>query len=197
MAGGGYLFWDPAETGGAKTNGYFMNAQFMRFVRPGMTRIKATCDEPLLRVIAFRNDVRGSFSVVMVNGTDRDIAVTLNSTGSIPDSLEMRTTSRTQGFVEGEIQDGVSPITVPARGIVSLGYRVRASQSVAAQYPHSAVAERTVAARGAVRVFDLRGRALERCTDEPSASRVSASLTVRQDDRGRARIVVRRVGGKR
>jgi hypothetical protein len=76
----------------------------MRFIRPGMTRVKASSDVPLLRVIAFKNDTRGSFSVVMLNGTTDDLQVTLNSTGTIPDSLEMRTSTQAAGFVEGPLR---------------------------------------------------------------------------------------------
>jgi len=115
----------------------------------------------LLRVIAFKNDIRGSFSLVMLNGTAAALQVSLNSTGPIPDSLEMRTTSRTHNFLEGEVHDGRSPITVPAKGLVSLGFRIRGSQPLALVRSHqlrATIGPNTMTVRRSERLFDLRGR---------------------------------------
>jgi len=200
MAGGGRLWWDPTETGGAKTPAFHMNAQFMRFIRPGMTRVKAASDVPLLRVIAFKNDTRESFSVVMLNGTTDELRVTLSSTGTIPDSLEMRTTSSTQGFVEGPLQDGSSPVTVPARGIVSLGFRIRGPQPVKGQPVIDFETRRELAwprgtPREAVHLFDLQGRTLARNGQGLPLSRRPA-LVVQRDGSGNARVMVRGISAR-
>ncbi len=192
MAGGSCLWWD--GVGGDKLNAFFMNAQIMRFVRPGMTRVKAASDEPLLRVIAFQNESRGSFSVVMINGRTDELQVTLTSTGAIPDSLEMRTTSSSQGFVEGPLQDGRSPIAVPARGIVSLGFRIRGpqpvdSQPIADRRSPVTSHERHVPAPEAVRVFDLRGRLVERSVRGPLTRRLPRTVLVEQNASGAVTIV--------
>jgi len=161
-----------------------------------MTRVKAETDEPLLRAIAFTNDVRESFSVVILNGSHQDLQVSLSSTGTIPDSLEMRTTDSTQGFVEGPLQDGRSPVTVPAKGMVSLGYRIRGPQPVDPQPvvergSRPLIQQRGAAMRGVVRVFDLRGRMLQPDVHSSRSSRLPVSVVVRRDADGRATISVR------
>ncbi len=181
---------------------FYLNSQFMRFVRPGMTRVKAETDEPLLRAIAFTNDVRESFSVVILNGSHQDLQVSLSSTGTIPDSLEMRTTDSTQGFVEGSLQDGRSPVTVPAKGMVSLGYRIRGPQPVdpqpvVEQHFRGAVARQGAARRREVRAFDLRGRALRLGLAGVQSGRSSASVIVGQDAEGGVALRIRGVTVRR
>jgi len=167
LAGGGKVLWDGGNFGGGTgphSPSFYFHCQLMRFVRPGMTRVKATSDEPSLRVLAYKNDIRGSFSLVMLNATSEDLEVTLHSTGTIPDSLEMRTTTDTTaagGFVEGPLQDGKSPITVPAKGIVSLGYRIRGQQPVGIRRsPSPRVPTVRETAPRVRHMFDLRGRLL-------------------------------------
>ncbi len=206
MAGGRKVLWDASGNLGGGTLPYspsfYIHSQFMRFVRPGMTRVKVTTDEPLLRAISFKNDARGSFSVVMVNAAAQDVEVTLSSTGSLPDSLEMRTTTDAtaeEGFIEGPLQDGSSPITVPAKGIVSLGYRIRGAQPVGvhAPSPTRAVQRRMPRERGTVRVFDLRGRALKKDMHKPRPGRQPASVVVHRDANGRAQVKLRGVSAGR
>jgi hypothetical protein len=201
-AGGGKWVWENATgnsgggIGGVKTFGFYFNAQLMRFIRPGMTRVKATSDVPLLRVIAFKNDARGSFSVVMLNGTDEELDVTLNSTGTIPDSLEMRTTSNTRKYVEGELQDGRSTVTVRSRAMVSLGFRIRGEQPVDPQpirewRTADSAPKRKAMTRGAVLLFDLRGRALTaNAAGRRGSSRMPGSVVVQRDATGHARLRV-------
>jgi len=208
ISGGRANLWEGAGNtgggiGGRKTFGFYFLSQVMRFVRPGMTRVKATSDEPLLRVIAFKNDARGSFAVVMVNGTNSEQQVTLSSTGTIPDSLEMRTTSSTVKFVEGEVQDGRSVVTVPARGVVSLGFRIRGPQphedpqTVAEWRTPTSASIRAAAQQGDVCLFDLRGRALGRSTAHGIRTRSPGAVVIQQDASGRARVEVRGVSGGR
>ena len=197
ISGGRCNLWEGAGNtgggiGGKKTFGFHFICQLMRFVRPGMTRVKAWSDVPLLRTIAFHNEERGSFSVVLLNGTAQDLEVTLNSTGTIPDSLEMRTTSSTQRFVEGAVQNRSSPVTVPPRGIVSLGFRIRGRQPSSTTEPVASVSvpRARAVAQGATRLFDLRGRALNRVAQKPT-TRQSPSVVVRRDASGVASVAVR------
>ncbi len=195
MIGGNAFTWkwngnSGGGTSGAKVPGFYLLSQIMRFVRPGMTRVKATKDDPMLRVLAYKNDEKGSFSVVVQNLKNEDVPLTLNSTGTIPDSLEMRTTSSTQNFVEGPVQDGQSPVTVPARGMVSLGFRIRGRQPSSGLQPVASLPRQRTALQGPVRLFDLRGRTLNRATAYDRPAGAAAAVVVRRDASGRASVAV-------
>jgi len=203
LAGGGKILWEDAGNfgggvGGRKTYGYYFNAQVLRFVRPGMTRVKASSDVPLLRVIAFKNDARGSFSVVLLNGTEQDLEVTLTSTGTIPDSLEMRTTSSELKFVEGDVQNGRSAVTVPSRGVVSLGFRIRGPQPIELQtikgwHAATSMPRQRMVPGAPVHLFDLRGRTVGRGAASARGARMTTSVVVQRDARGRSSVTVRGV----
>jgi len=154
---GGY-FWD--ITTGAKDPRFYATAQFMRFVRPGMKRIKATSSSGQIEAGAYADASVGSMSVVLVNSGASAISVTLQAAGgSLPAQFEMRVTSPSQNFVDAGTVSSGAAISVPATGIVSLGYRNRGVTSVAAPaLSRTAVAPSVVSTRAAVRAYDLAGR---------------------------------------
>jgi hypothetical protein len=158
MAGGS--LWDNAV--GTKYHGYYVNAQFFRFVRPGMKRVGAVCADTDIMVGAFADESIGSFSVVFINSATSARVVTLSMSGdTLPDQLEMRRTSATEGFVDGGMVASSSTISLPAESIVSLGYGIREDAGTAVRRAVNATRTRHApAVRGKHLMYDLLGRSV-------------------------------------
>jgi hypothetical protein len=177
---GGY-FWD--ITTGAKDPRFYTTAQFMRFVRPGMKRIKSTSPDSRIAVGAYANAALGSMSVVLVNSSASPVSVTLRaSSGSLPGQFDMRVTSATQNFVNAGSVSSAAVVSVPANGIVSLGYRYQGVVSTAVRAPTPASAIRQPSHYGAAaRVCDLRGRLAASLTAPGAAAGVRCAVGASPD----------------
>jgi O-glycosyl hydrolase len=152
--------WLVDATTGAPGPAYWAHAHFARFARPGMKRVAATCTDAELLVAAFKDDTKSSMSVVLINtNTSAAKSVTLACTGgSLPTQFETRTTSAAAYFASGSVA-GNATITVPANGMVSLGYNHRGAPVKVAQ-PGMAPGLKVPRAAVAARAFDLTGRSL-------------------------------------
>jgi hypothetical protein len=154
---GGY-FWD--ITTGAKDPRFYTTAQFMRFVRPGMKRIKSTSPDSRIAVGVYANATLGSMSVVLLNSSASAVSVTLRATtSSLPAQFDMRVTSPSQSFVNaGSVSSGAT-ISIPGNGIVSLGYRYQGGNPTSVRAPAPRAAAQAIGRVAlATRAFDLRGR---------------------------------------
>ena len=90
LAGGN--LWDNGD--GTKYYGYYVNAHFFRFVRPGMERVKAECADGDIMLGAFADEGAGSFSVVFIYNASSAKTVLLSASGGgLPAQLEMRRTT--------------------------------------------------------------------------------------------------------
>jgi hypothetical protein len=177
MLGG--QFWGYSDV---KYPRYWTAAQFFRFVRPGMKAMKATSPDSSLMVGAFGDEAAGSMSLVCVNSSAQAASVTLAAaTTPLPDSFSVRTTDSANCFIDHGVVSSSSTLTVPAMGILSLGFR-NVGQLPSAVRPKSAglTAVRQSVSRTPVRRFDLRGRELD------GRNRSGAGVEVRLDAASRA-----------
>jgi len=157
-------FVDP--TSGRRFPTYWATAQYWRFVRPGMQRIEANSTNDSVRVVAFKDDRVSSMSVIMLNETATDQTVHLNITGGdAPPRFDVRRTTPTENFVMLGTVLPTDAISVPAKGIVSLGYNYIGTgvppgkeTQVVRHLPNSVVST----PKHDVRIYDLRGRLVSR-----------------------------------
>lgn len=174
---------------------YALNAQYFRFVRPRMKRVEATSSDPLVMAGAFRDESKGSMSVVLLNSNSSSRTVTLDmASGSLPATFEeVRLTSSAERFVNQGSIAGNATITVPANGMVSLGHAHRGTASaVPRSEPQPTRAVATIPARALGRVFDLRGRLVYTPRRSPAGSgRHAAGMLFREASSTTGRMVER------
>jgi O-glycosyl hydrolase len=172
MAGG--QLWDAV---GTKYVGYYLNAQLLRFVRPGMTRVGAVSSDTSLLVGVFRDERIGAISVVLFNTGTSDLSVTLTGPpGALPVEFgEVRTTSATQSFVQSGPVAGTGTVVVAAQSAVSMGQGHHGGGSNATHRPASMATRSVPAAGGRGCVVDLRGRPLS------ASARAAGVYVVRGD----------------
>lgn len=167
MAGGG--LWN--NSAGTKYPGYYINAQFFSFVRPGMKRIDATCADQDVMVGAFADESVGSFSVVLINNSTSPVDIDLSATGGVlPDQLGMRRTTATEGFVDMGLVSSSTTVSLPAESIVSLGHNTRAPSGTAVNRAASVRHTPHPRTRSAGSLtFDLLGRSVVRAHTQSAA----------------------------
>ncbi len=155
--------WFVSSADGWLSPRYWVYAQFFRFVRPGMKRIAASSSQSDIQVVAFKDDAKGSMSVVLLNtSTTSSRTVTLNiSGGALPPSFEVKRTTPTENFVSVGTAAPTDAITVPANSIVSLGYNHVGGSSVAAPLSQATVSTGH-SAQPQAHTYDLRGRQVVR-----------------------------------
>jgi O-glycosyl hydrolase len=161
---------------GSKSFAYWVHAQFYRFIRPDMKRVKATCSDGQLMVGAFADAGKGSLSLVMINNgsTSKDVTLSIGG-GAVPAQFEMRQTSPAGNFVDLGMVNAGATITVPASAIVSLGYGHRGVPVKVTQPATPVRAATSASARAAVRrAFDLSGRRVGTSVCRSAAPRVRA-----------------------
>ncbi len=162
MAAESQHWWD--EQTGRKYGSFWTFCHFARFVRPHMKRIKAqlAVADPELLVGAFANRDLGSLSLVIVNSADSERSIDLASTSQLPSEFEARRTTPTEYFVDLGTVSSAASITVPARSILSLGYRHRAGDGSVSgvEQPRAHTGGRAAVGTGPrlLMIMDLLGR---------------------------------------
>jgi len=133
VVGGDFSVWvylrltqDANSVGGLMVDGrpaakYYAAKHYYRYVRPGALRVGAQCADGDLLVSAFRHDVDGTLTVVLINRSDQEAAVRLSARGNgLPTAYALYHSTESEGCEEkGEV--GASPeFTMPAKSIVTL-----------------------------------------------------------------------------
>jgi glucuronoarabinoxylan endo-1,4-beta-xylanase len=133
VVGGNFSVWvylrltQPARSGqGLMVDGrpapkYYAAKHYYRYVRPGAVRVGANCPDGDLLVSAFRHDVDGTLTVVLINRSDEEAAVRLAAKGNgLPAAYALYCSSETEGC-EDKGKVGARPAFImPARSIVTL-----------------------------------------------------------------------------
>jgi len=133
MVGGNFSVWvylrltqGPRSSSGLMVNGrpapkYYAAKHWYRYVRPGALRVEASSTEDDLLVAAFRHDVDGTLTVVLINRSDRDAAVGLTTRGDgLPAGYTLYRSTETEGCEDRGRVAAAPEFTMPARSIVTL-----------------------------------------------------------------------------
>lgn len=130
-----WVYWSFQD--GDRTSGYNLTAHgdktsrkycvakhFFRYIRPGAVRVEATPDTPDLNVCAFVHDAQKTITVVLVNMTTAEQAVTLTLPAApAVTALKVFRTSAAEAFseqAEAPVTDGKASLKVPGQSIVTL-----------------------------------------------------------------------------
>jgi len=133
LVGGDFSVWvylrltQPAGSGGGlMVDGrpapkYYAAKHYYRYVRPGAVRVGAECPDDDLLVSAFRHDVDGTLTVVLINRSEQEANVSLTVRGAgLPAGYTLYRSTETEGC-EDKGRVGAEPqFTMPARSIVTL-----------------------------------------------------------------------------
>jgi len=132
LVGGNFSVWVylrltvPSGGGGLMVDGrpapkYYAAKHWYRYVRPGALRVDAQSTEDDLLVAAFRHDVDGTLTVVLINRSDQDAAVHLTAPGrGLPSNYTLYRSTESEGC-QDKGQVGAAPeFTMPPKSIVTL-----------------------------------------------------------------------------
>lgn len=133
LVGGNFNAWiyerltgDAKEVSTLFTDGkpapkYYAAKHYFRYVRPGAVRVEAQSPDKDLLVSAYRHDVDGTLTVVMINKSDQAATVRLAATGKgLPENYTVyRSTETDQCADQGLVAAG-KDLTMPAQSIVTL-----------------------------------------------------------------------------
>jgi hypothetical protein len=116
---------DPTTNTWQLTMGAHALGHYSRWVRPGGVRVDAGSDNPLVQVTAFRDDLAGTDSFVLINNSNQDQVVTLTLTGATfagDLSGEQSTAAVLWNPLDGITPTDLTHVTVslPAQSVTSL-----------------------------------------------------------------------------
>jgi O-glycosyl hydrolase/ankyrin repeat protein len=106
-------------TGSAKTPKYYASKHFYRYVRPGALRVDGVSDDADLLVSAFRHDVEGTLSLVLINRGQAAASVVVSAPGGPQDYVVYLSTDSMGCDQTGTLTPGAA-MTMPPRSIVTL-----------------------------------------------------------------------------
>lgn len=101
---------------------YFAAKHFYRYVRPGAVRVESRSSSPDVLASAFRHDVDGTLTTVLINRSDSAQTVQFSVDGSgAPMTYQVfRSTENESCALVGNFQKNQRTLTLPARSIVTL-----------------------------------------------------------------------------
>ncbi len=155
--------WIINSADGSRSPRYYTSAQIYRFIRPDMKKVSVSCSDASLVVGAFKDDSKGSMSVVIVNTAGSSKSITLSiSGGSAPAQFEALQTTNGNYLVDVGPIAGNGTFTVPAQSVTSLGYKHTGTpvHTVVPRALRAANVPAGALAASRVRVYGLNGRAL-------------------------------------
>jgi O-glycosyl hydrolase/ankyrin repeat protein len=108
-------------TGSQKTPKYFASKHFFRYVRPGALRVDSASDDGDLLAGAFRHDVDGTLSIVLINRGQEPATVRVNAAGaSAPASYDAYLSTESVGCEPMAAVQAGAELNMPPRSIVTL-----------------------------------------------------------------------------
>lgn len=133
VVGGDFSVWvylrltQPAGSGaGLMVDGrpapkYYAAKHYYRYVRPGALRVGAQSPDGDLLVSAFRHDVDGTLTVVLINRSGEEASVRMSAHGEgLPDVYSLCRSTATEGCEDRGPVGGEPAFTMPGRSMVTL-----------------------------------------------------------------------------
>jgi ankyrin repeat protein/O-glycosyl hydrolase len=133
VVGGDFSVWiylrltQPARSGaGLMVDGrpapkYYAAKHYYRFVRPGALRVGSESSDPDLLVSAFRHDLDGTLTVVLINRSDEEASVRLAADGiGLPLVYTLYRSTETEGCADKGTVGEVPEFTMPPQSMVTL-----------------------------------------------------------------------------
>jgi ankyrin repeat protein/O-glycosyl hydrolase/predicted glycoside hydrolase/deacetylase ChbG (UPF0249 family) len=100
---------------------YYAAKHYFRYVRPGAVRIEAQSPDVDLLVSAYRHDVDGTLTVVLINRSDRPMAVQLAMSGrGLPQTYSVYRSTETDQCAEQPQAAAAPKLDMPPKSIVTL-----------------------------------------------------------------------------
>ena len=106
---------------GNPTPKYYAAKHFYRYVRPGAIRLETESPDDSLLVSAFRHDVDGTLTIVMINQNEDDVAVEIAFEGeNVPEEYNVYQSTEQENWMEKEMFNRNEAVIVPAKGMITL-----------------------------------------------------------------------------
>lgn len=107
---------------GKPTPKYYASKHYYKFIRPGAIRVETNTSNPMLQVSAFKHQVDGTLSIVIVNPSDSTFKVTPEIKNSaLPEKISVYQSTENKKLVElTSFQENNPLLNIPPKSITTI-----------------------------------------------------------------------------